>query len=287
MTGFAGPLPAVTFQWSVITWPDGTFQNEYDIDASNPGNDIRITINAASDSGYIAPSPNVFPIGNTFAFTGGIGGTGNPATAASQNLDVFMNRGSNLDFSTISVEFLYADGVTDVSWTVFDVDSSATQNGDGTLAYRDQIRNIQGINSNTAQTFFGPTVNITNSTFTEQTGSGAGLTVQGINSPVTADNQSDEGTVDFDFGTTEVTSIQFDYGNATNTPDDPAQQGIGLHDISYTPVPEPSSAMLVLAGGAFFCGGGATVEVRVGMDGIPFSPFAGSRVASAHVLRAS
>ncbi|MCD6051601.1 MAG: hypothetical protein K0Q55_3010, partial [Verrucomicrobia bacterium] len=47
---------AVVLDWDLVNWSSGSLSQSYDIDASNPGNDITITI--SGDTGYLAQNVN-------------------------------------------------------------------------------------------------------------------------------------------------------------------------------------------------------------------------------------
>src|SRR5690606_26210898 len=56
----------------------------------------------------------------------------------------------------------------------------------------------------------------------------------------TATDSTGAGNVWLNFSD-QVTSISFTYGNGPGTQSDPGQQAIGIGDITYTVVPEPSA----------------------------------------------
>ena len=49
---------------------------------------------------------------------------------------------------------------------------------------------------------------------------------------------SGNGNVTISFGTTAIKSLTFTYGSGSGTVPDPTYQHVGIHDITFTPVPE-------------------------------------------------
>jgi hypothetical protein len=41
-------LSAATLDWSTVTWPAGSTSQSYEVDSSNPGNDITISMTSSS-----------------------------------------------------------------------------------------------------------------------------------------------------------------------------------------------------------------------------------------------
>src|SRR5205807_6174562 len=114
---FAGTAPAALVDWSALNWPAGSLSNSYDVDPSNPGNDVTVTI--AGDTGQLQPSlasgnPQTPAI--TRAFDGGLG-------TSPYTLELALNLTSNSQSVTFTLNFsaLYAAGVSNVSFTLFDI----------------------------------------------------------------------------------------------------------------------------------------------------------------------
>ena len=49
---------AVTLDWSAVTWTAGSLSNSYDIDPSNPGNDITIAM-SGNTGNFNSGSPSI------------------------------------------------------------------------------------------------------------------------------------------------------------------------------------------------------------------------------------
>ena len=58
--------PAVTLDWSTVTWTAGSLSNSYDVDPTNPGNDITIAM-SGNTGNFNSGSPSIGT---------GLGGTG-------------------------------------------------------------------------------------------------------------------------------------------------------------------------------------------------------------------
>src|SRR6266566_2680084 len=86
---------AVTLDWSTVTWTAGSLSNSYDVDPSNPGNDISITVSGNTSSlGGTSPS-----------IAGNLGGTGR---ASLQLAPTFTLASQSI---TVSIAFNYTQGV--------------------------------------------------------------------------------------------------------------------------------------------------------------------------------
>ena len=126
--------------------------------------------------------------------------------------------------------FNYAQGVDHVNFSIFDIDRSNVSGNH----FQDQIRNIKGTfgSTNNAVAITGSA----NNTVTSNNTLNAFITGTAINGDQTA-----TGNGFFNFGNAVLTSVSFDYGNAPGTGID-IIQWVGLHDISYRPVPEVNPA---------------------------------------------
>src|SRR5207244_7379928 len=90
--GGASFVSAVTLDWSTVTWTAGTTSNSYDIDPSNPGNDITISMTSSSGNQFATGFP---------AIATGFGGTTNPALRERVQLT------SSTAFVTTTINFNY------------------------------------------------------------------------------------------------------------------------------------------------------------------------------------
>jgi hypothetical protein len=137
---------------------------------------------------------------------------------------------------TVSVNFsaLYTQGVTGVSFTVFDIDFSNTSGN----TFQDQLRSIQAtdVNGNPVA------ATITTSANNTLSGTGLGQMVTGIASGTDTGAGSGNSNVTISFGGAAITSFTFTYGSGTGTVADPTYQHMGIHDITFTPVPEINPA---------------------------------------------
>jgi hypothetical protein len=209
---------AATLNWSSVTWTAGSLSNGYNIDSSNPGNDITITF-SGSTGGLGTTSPSI---------AGNLGGTG---ASSLQATPVLSSHSQNL---TVTIAFNYSQGVYVQNLNILSIDSSLS-------GVKDQITSIQG------KTATGQTVNavaVVGSSNNSVTGnSSTGWTVTGTGSAGTGST----GNVSVSFGNFRVTQISFNFSNAgtLNT-----SQLFGLANISYSLTPEvrPGIAASLLCG---------------------------------------
>jgi hypothetical protein len=230
LTSLAPSLQAVTLDWDTVAWANGTLSHSYDIDSAKAGNDITVTVSGnttALTTDLAAPSPMTPAIVNTFQ--GGL-------PTAQNTLSLAVNFADSTQSVTVTVDFsaLYAAGVQNVSFTLFDIDYSNTTGN----TYQDQLRNI------TATSITGALVAPTITTSANNTRTGTGLTqvVNGITSTSDVDPGSGLGNVTISFGTNAIKSFTFTYGSGSGFAD-PTFQHVGIHDISYlAAVPEINPA---------------------------------------------
>ncbi len=217
---------AVTLDWSTVTWTAGSLSNSYDVDPSNPGNDITITVSGNTSSlGGTSPS-----------IAGNLGGTGR---ASLQLAPTFTLASQSI---TVSIAFNYTQGVYVQNLNILSVDSNL---------FKDKITNIQGITA-TGQTVNG--VAVVGSSRNSVTGnSSTGWTVTGTGNAGTGAT----GNVSVSFGNFRVTQISFTYSNAGTLS---LAQKIGLDNISWSLTPEvrPGIAASILCGLALI----ARIRVR-------------------------
>lgn len=226
---------AVVLDWTTVWWPDGALSRNFNIDFSSPGQDVNVTI-SGSTGRFFDDYPQI-----TEDFTGGFG-------SSTDQLDLFVNFGSLSEVITVTVTFDYDDGVDNVFFTLFDIDTASGSSYP--RGFIDQVKNITG------KAMDGTTVIPTITGSANNTvlyGGSLTQVVQGVS--ITSDTGSDSGNGNayFDFGDHAIQSFTFTYGNSsTGVFSNPSQQGIGLYDISYTKakprVPEfhPAWAALML-----------------------------------------
>lgn len=223
----AGKASAVTFDWDTQTWTAGSpgngstaTQSYSGVDTGHAGNDVSISVqNTNTNSGW----NTAITVDNT-RNTGGL----SPA----QNAMQLPVSGNNSKGIVITINFLYTEGVNDVSLTLWDIDKSAGQ-------YIDKIDHIW------ATTITGQTVAAT----TISGSSANSVTLAGTNSTVVGTTlsgaTSGNGNVYITFDTTEaLQSVSFRW---TNTDAGMGQQAIGMFDFSYTVAPEMGSSAAALS----------------------------------------
>jgi hypothetical protein len=224
------PSDAITLNWGTEPWAAGSLQNSFNVDPANPGNDLTVTV--SGNTGQLQPelvSPNPMTPAVTAAFQGGAASPQNSLCIATN----FANRSQGI---TVTVDYSaqYTQGVTNVSFTIFDVDfSSASGNN-----YQDQLRSIQAVGIDGS--LIAPT--ITTSVNNVLSGTGLNQIVNGVTSTSDLGPGSGNANVTISFGTNAIRSFTFTYGSGSGTVADPTYQHIGMSNVIFTPVPELNPA---------------------------------------------
>lgn len=218
---------AVILDWDTVSWSPGSNSGSFDIDPANPGNDISVSVVANGGATFqpevVSPYP-MTPATNQ-SFQGGL-------ATVENTLCLALNLASNAQSVTINVSLssLYSAGVTNVSFKIFDIDFV---NGDGS-AYQDQLSSIRALSID-GTTLIAPTITV--SPNNSLSGSGINQVVTGTAATSDLGAGSGDGNVTIDFGPNAIKSFTFTYGSGPLFAD-PTFQHIGIHDISFTPVPE-------------------------------------------------
>jgi hypothetical protein len=218
---------AITLDWDTVTWTAGTLSNSYDVDPTKAGNDITVTVSgntAQLQRELVSPYP--FTPAVTKDFEGGLGTVQNTLCLAVDFTDKTQSVTVTVNFSS-----LYTSGVKNVSFALFDIDLSNVSGND----YQDLLSSITATSID-GTTLIAPTI----TTSATNTLSGTALTqvVNGISSNTDLGAGSGGGNVTIDFGGAAIKSFTFTYGSGSNPGADPTYQHVGIHDISFTPVPE-------------------------------------------------
>jgi hypothetical protein len=231
LAGLTATAHAITLDWDTVTWTAGSLSKGFDIDAAKAGNDVTVTVsgNTARLTTELA-SPNPMTPAITTDFQGGFG-------TAQNTLCLAVNFTNQTQSVTVVVDFsaLYTSGVQNVSFTLFDIDFSNVTNN----TYQDQLTGI------TATAMDGTPVapTITTSVANTLTGTGFNQVVNGVASATDVGSNTGNGNVTISFGSTPIHSFTFTYGSGGPSGiTDPTYQHVGIHDISFTPVPELNPA---------------------------------------------
>jgi hypothetical protein len=226
---------AVTLDWDGVTWTPGSLSNSYNVDPANPGKAITVTVSGnTSQLQQELVSPNPMTPAVTRDFAGGLG-------TAPNTLCIAVNFANQTQAITVSIDFsAYTQGVQNVSFTLFDIDFS---NASGNT-YMDELRSITALSID-GTTLIAPT--ITTSSANTLSGTGLNQVVNGNASVVDTGAGSGNGNVTISFGAAAIKSLNFTYGSGSGTVADPTYQHVGLHDITFTPVPEMNPAWSSLA----------------------------------------
>lgn len=218
---------SITLDWDAVSYTAGsTAAHSYDVDPANAGNDITIQLTANGGAPFqqelVAPKPTTPAINPSFQ--GGLATTEN-------TLCIALNLTNNTQTVTVNVSLssLYTAGVTNVSFSLFDIDFS---NASGNT-YQDQLSLIRGVALDGS--LIAPI--ITAGPNNALTGAGINQIVTGTSSAVDLGAGSGDGNVTISFGTAAIKAFTFTYGSGSLFAD-PTYQHIGIHDISFTPVPE-------------------------------------------------
>lgn len=214
---------ALVLDWDSLTWTAGSLSQSYDIDPSNPDNDITVSATSTSfNSGYprLATSPS-----------GGL-------SPAQDSLMLNVNWSSRSQSTTLTVDFSYADGVEGVTFSLFDVDAGTNT----PLSYQDEISNIA------AYYDAGYTIapdSVTGSPNNSVTGSGLSYNVVGT---APSSDSSSNANVQIAFNG-PIKGFQFTFSPGPSSRSDPSSQTIAMYDINFLPViPEAGVVPAAAAG---------------------------------------
>jgi hypothetical protein len=223
---------ATLVNWDVLTWAPGTLSNSYDVDPNNAGTDITFTVAGTKTDFTNDKASGVMTPAITSSLQGGL-------SAIQKSLELAADLRTNSKIAmTVNFSPLYALGVQNVSFSIFDIDLETN---------KDRIGEIYGIalnGSHVAATItFGPAIS--------RTGSGLGQTLTGTNPSPDTGAGSGAGTATISFGATPIKGFGFTWTNSNGAP---FYQEIAMGDITFDAVvPEPNAALVaalicVLAG---------------------------------------
>jgi hypothetical protein len=227
---------SIVLDWSTVTWPAGSLNNSFDVDPGSPGNDLNVVVSGDTAQflpSFTPPNPQTPAISQTFQ--GGFGSTVN-------SLELRVDYANQSQQVTVTISFAaYAQGVNNVSFTLFDIDKGT---------YQDQIRGITALSTD-GVTLIAPTITNVGAAVA-LSGSGTAQVLDGILTAADTGAASGDGNATISFGPTPLQSITFTYGSGTATQADPTSQKIGLYNIDFTPVPEinPALASILVCLGA-------------------------------------
>lgn len=232
---FTASASTVLVDWSAQNWPAGSLSNSYDVDPSNPGNDVTVTISGDTgqlQNSLVSPNPQTPAI--TRAFDGGLG-------TSPYTLELALDLTSNTQSVAFTLNFsaLYAAGVSNVSFTIFDIDASNTSSS----KYQDVISSIYAIS--TTGTHIAPTISNVGANVS-LTGTGLSQLLTGQVSTVDLGAGSGAANATISFNTSNIASITFIYGSSSLFAD-PTYQHIGIYNIDYEVIPEPGTLGVCVA----------------------------------------
>jgi hypothetical protein len=225
MTLISRPAEALVLDWTGQTWvhdsSQNTNSNSYETDASRPGNDLTISTSTAWPAEFGTPA-----VDQTLQ-----GGNASPTWALVFTPD--STRDTHTFTITITFSATYTQGVSNVSFTLFDIDSS------GTL-FIDQVRDISA--TSVTGTTIAPTITGVGSNVMH-TGTGVNQVLTGNGLAPDTGAGSGNGNAIISFNVDGIRSITFTFGEPTGGPANPSAQNFGLSNINYSPVPELNPTM--------------------------------------------
>ena len=212
---------AVVLDWNSVTWTAGSSTKSFDIDPTHPGNDITVSFSLSTGAAFQSNNP---AISSTFT-----GGPDTTKKALNMNIDL----ANATAFVRVRIDFLYAGGVNNANFSLFDVDRSG---GAGT-SWQDQVRYFSG--QNVSNSTILPT-NVTGSSGNTVTYNPiTGYTATGTSNIVNSGSGSQNANVGITYGQSYIKSMFFDYGSGSGVQLNPDAQGIALGGISFTPSATP------------------------------------------------
>ena len=201
---------SAVLDWDTNNWPLPSLAQTYNIGGSN------INISFSGDTGQINTTGNPASPETSQFLTGGT--TNEDALFIRTD---FANTGQSI---STTLDFTHPGGVSDVSFTFWDVDATSPQ-------WIDQVQ--------VTATAGGSTVNP--SSITDGVTNNPGVnTSTGFPISSNAANNSSDGNVTFTFNQTNITQVVITYRNTTTGT--PGNQWISLHDITFDIAPTLSKS---------------------------------------------
>jgi hypothetical protein len=240
---------AVTLDWDQNSWapspspaPNVT-SSSFDIDPAKSGNDVTITATATSGAPWqpsLAASPAPAPMTPVVsqAFQGG-------DTTVHSSLELSVNFAKQVgqanDYITVTINFSaqYPNGVSNVSFTLFDIDYANDAANNST--FEDKISLISATTNSGGSMAPDITIASTGATVAK-TGTGLNQVLTGISTNSDLGANSGNGNATITFTGDNIRSITFQYAPGS-TFSSPTYQHIGIGDISFSPVPEINPAI--------------------------------------------
>jgi hypothetical protein len=219
MTILSRPAEALVLDWTGQTWVhdsnQNTNSNSYEIDASRAGDDVTISTNTDWPTEFGTPAVDQTLQG------------GNPQPTWALVFTPDSTRDTHSFTITITFSATYTQGVSNVSFTLFDIDSNGT--------FIDQIRDISA--TSVTATTIAPTITSPGSNVMH-TGTGVNQVLTGNGLAPDTGAGSGNGNATISFNVDGIRSITFTFGEPTGGPANPSEQNFGLSNINYSPVPE-------------------------------------------------
>ena len=250
---------AITLDWDQTAWapsptpaPNVT-SSSFNNDPARTGNDITITATATTGAAWQAslpatPSPAPMTPVVSRAFDGGMTPGHN---SLEFSVDFADKQNKVNDYITVTITFSaqYTQGVSNVSFTLFDLDYA-----NSTSTYQDEITSM--VATTTAGTTRAATITGLGTAVT-LTGTGVSQVLDGNASVSDTGAGSGDGNATITFAGDNIRSVSFTYA-ANGAFTNPTYQHIGLSNITYSAVPEINPAWT----GALSCAAAAGLMLR-------------------------
>jgi hypothetical protein len=216
--GFNQSAKALVLDWSTVVWNPGSLSNSYDVDPASPGADITITIGGDTNTLQADPATGT----QTPAITSSLEGGTSPVQPSLQLAAQFVPPRK----LTITIDFsaLYAQGVENVSFTIFNIDNAGAT---------DTIRSITAAGIDGTTTYAATITNLGSAV--KLAGAGLAQSLKGIAGVPTTGPGSGDGNATISFGLNAIQSVTFTFAD---TPGSVGLLMISLSNISFTPIPE-------------------------------------------------
>lgn len=215
---------ALVLDWTGQTWAANPSQtansNAYETDGSRTGPDVIIT---TTDNWNELGTPAV-----NQSLQGG-----NAQLTSALVLSPNMTRNTHSITVTIAFSMQYTQGVSNVSFSLFDIDQLVG-------SYQDQVSSISA--TLTDGSALAATISGLGSAVTPS-GTGLSQVLNGNASSQDTGAGSGNGNATISFNADHIRTITFTIGEPNPSVNDPDQQNFGLGNITYSPVPEMNPAL--------------------------------------------
>ena len=235
------PAHGITLDWDTSTWTAGSLSQSYDIDPSNPGNDITVTFSNDTSALTNDPTTGIQTPAIDKTMEGG-------QSPVQKSLDIAANLGTTTKIIvTVTFSAGYVNGIDGgLSFSIFDIDHQTNN---------DRVSAISATSLGGAS--IAPVISNVGSSVV-LSGSGVNQLLDGKFASSQTGVNSGNGNATISFGQSQqISSFTFTFNNNNGAP---KLQQIAISDINFTPVPEVNPAWF--GASAFFLAAGWTLWAR-------------------------